>query len=97
MAEDGNEDVVDLIEHDHREVEEMFAEFRQSHDRALAMKICDELEIHTKAEEQEIYPVLERKLATRPTTSTRPSMSTRRLANSSAGSATPQTTSTSSS
>jgi len=36
-------DVVDLIERDHREVEEMFAQFKQSHDRDRALAICDEL------------------------------------------------------
>ena len=31
------DDVVDKIEHDHREVEELFAEFDASHDRSIAM------------------------------------------------------------
>jgi len=57
------EDVVDKIEHDHREVEELFAEFEQTHDRALAAKICDELEIHTAAEEEAVYPVMRSELA----------------------------------
>lgn len=52
------DDVVDKIEHDHREVEELFSEFEASRDRALALKICDELELHTEAEEEEVYPVL---------------------------------------
>ena len=41
--------VVDLIEQDHREVEQMFATFKDSHDRSLAIEICDELDKHTKA------------------------------------------------
>jgi hemerythrin superfamily protein len=53
-----NEDVVAKIEHDHREVEDLFAEFEQSEDRAIAMQICDELEAHTAAEEAEVYPVI---------------------------------------
>ena len=56
-------DVVELIEHDHREVEQLFAEFKQSRDRGLAMKICDELEKHTKAEESAVYPVFEEELS----------------------------------
>lgn len=52
------DDVVDKIEHDHREVEELFEEFEASRDRAVALKICDELEIHTAAEEAEVYPVI---------------------------------------
>jgi hemerythrin-like domain-containing protein len=57
------DDVVDKIEHDHREVEELFAEFKQSRQRDLALKICDELEIHTAAEEAAVYPVLEEELS----------------------------------
>jgi hypothetical protein len=52
------DDVVQKIEHDHREVEELFAEFEVSRDRAVALKICDELEIHAAAEEAEVYPVI---------------------------------------
>ncbi len=52
-------DVVDLIEHDHREVEQLFAEFESSKDPAVAEKICGELDKHTAAEEAEVYPVIE--------------------------------------
>jgi iron-sulfur cluster repair protein YtfE (RIC family) len=52
------DDVVDKIEHDHREVEQLFQEFRSSGDRAVALRVCDELEIHTIAEEERVYPVL---------------------------------------
>jgi hypothetical protein len=52
------EDVVQKIEHDHREVEDLFAEFESSRERAIALKICEELEIHTEAEETEVYPVI---------------------------------------
>src|SRR2546423_7961623 len=44
-------DVVELIEHDHREVEQLFADFESSKDAALAIKICDELTKHTFREE----------------------------------------------
>lgn len=52
-------DVVDLIEQDHREVEQLFAAFESSKDRAVAEKICGELDKHTAAEEAEVYPVIE--------------------------------------
>ena len=38
-----SDDVVDKIEHDHREVEALFAEFEGSPSRELALEICDEL------------------------------------------------------
>jgi hemerythrin-like domain-containing protein len=50
-------DVVDLIEHDHREVEQMFAEFTQTPSKANAIRICDELDRHTRAEDDAVYPV----------------------------------------
>jgi hemerythrin-like domain-containing protein len=52
------DDVVAKIEHDHREVEDLFAEFEASSDRAVALRICNALEIHTAAEEAEVYPVI---------------------------------------
>jgi hypothetical protein len=52
------DDVVDKIEHDHREVEDLFAEYEQTRDTAIALKICEELELHTAAEEAEVYPVI---------------------------------------
>jgi hypothetical protein len=50
-------DVIETIEHDHREVEQMFSQFESTRDRAVADKICDELDKHTKAEEAAVYPV----------------------------------------
>jgi hypothetical protein len=55
-------DVVDLIEHDHREVEQMFAEFKASPAKAKALEICDELDKHTRAEDEAVYPVFEEEL-----------------------------------
>jgi len=49
--------VVDLIEHDHREVEDLFAKFTSTHDAAVAAQICDELDRHAAAEEKAVYPV----------------------------------------
>jgi hemerythrin superfamily protein len=50
-------EVVDRIEHDHREVEQLFAEFKGTKSKATASKICDELDKHTKAEDTAVYPV----------------------------------------
>jgi hemerythrin superfamily protein len=58
-----SDDVVDKIEHDHREVEALFAEFDRTPNRGLALKICDELEVHATAEEDAVYPVLEADLS----------------------------------
>jgi iron-sulfur cluster repair protein YtfE (RIC family) len=55
-------DVVDKIEQDHRAVEALFAEFKRSSDRTIADRICDELEQHTKAEEDAVYPVMKSEL-----------------------------------
>jgi hemerythrin-like domain-containing protein len=55
-------DVIALLEHDHREVEEMFAEFEQATEpkdrRAIADKIIIELVRHSEAEEQAVYPMM---------------------------------------
>jgi hemerythrin-like domain-containing protein len=56
-------DVVDRIEHDHREVEQLFAQFKQSPSKDLALEICDELEKHTKAEDSAVYPVFGEELS----------------------------------
>src|SRR6476619_2031867 len=56
------EDVVDKIEHDHREVERLFAEFKSSPSRDRALQICDELEKHTRAEDAAVYPVFDQEL-----------------------------------
>jgi hemerythrin superfamily protein len=56
-------DVVEQIKHDHREVEKLFARFEQTQDRAIAIRICDELTAHTHAEDEAVYPVLEDELS----------------------------------
>ena len=50
-------DVVERIEHDHREVEQLFAEFKADPSKAKAVEICDELDKHTRAEDTAVYPV----------------------------------------
>jgi hemerythrin superfamily protein len=51
-------DVTLLIETDHREVEGLFAQFKQDRAKATAVKICDELDVHASAEEEVFYPVV---------------------------------------
>ena len=50
-------DVVTLIEHDHRAVEELFARF-ESGDTDVVATICEELDRHTAGEERAVYPVI---------------------------------------
>jgi iron-sulfur cluster repair protein YtfE (RIC family) len=52
--------VLDLLNHDHREVEELFAQFESTQDHRIALQICQELTVHTQVEEEIVYPVLER-------------------------------------
>jgi hemerythrin-like domain-containing protein len=59
-------DVVDLIERDHREVEQLFTDFESTSDARIATKICDELTKHTHAEERAVYPVIADKLSDGP-------------------------------
>ena len=57
-------DVIELLEHDHREVEQMFTEFEQAgapaDRRAVVDKIIIELVRHSEAEEQAVYPLVRR-------------------------------------
>lgn len=59
-------DVIELLEHDHREVEEMFADLDRAttadDKRGIADKIIIELVRHSEAEEQAVYPVMARKI-----------------------------------
>jgi hemerythrin superfamily protein len=51
-------DVATLIEQDHREVEGLFAKFKQTGDTSVVEKICEELERHAVGEERAVYPVV---------------------------------------
>lgn len=55
-------DVIELLEHDHREVEQMFSEYEQATDpqekRTLVDRIIIELVRHSEAEEQAVYPMI---------------------------------------
>lgn len=59
-------DVIELLEHDHREVEEMFAEFEAAttskDKRAITDKLIIELVRHSEAEEQAVYPLMAKKI-----------------------------------
>lgn len=57
-------DVTKLLEQDHREVEDLFSEFEQTGDRSIALRICDELDVHTSLEEEIVYPALAREIDT---------------------------------
>src|SRR5438477_13046392 len=48
----------ELLKKDHRKVEELFARFNETHDQSVAMEICDELTVHTRLEEQVLYPAV---------------------------------------
>jgi hemerythrin superfamily protein len=47
-----------MLEHDHRAVGEMFDDYEQRGDDALARQICFELTVHGELEEQVLYPAL---------------------------------------
>jgi hemerythrin superfamily protein len=51
-------DVIELIEREHRQVEALFQNFRETGRSALVSNICDELDAHAAAEEEAFYPVV---------------------------------------
>jgi hemerythrin superfamily protein len=51
---------MELIKQDHRKVEELFAQFRANGDPDIAEQICTELTVHTKFEEELVYPILKK-------------------------------------
>jgi iron-sulfur cluster repair protein YtfE (RIC family) len=51
--------VIELIEKDHREVEELFSKYESTRDPSMPTQICDELDRHAMGEEQAVYPVIE--------------------------------------
>ena len=50
--------VLDLLNHDHREVEQLFTQFESTQDVDIALQICQELTVHSQVEEELVYPVL---------------------------------------
>jgi hemerythrin superfamily protein len=47
-----------LLMQDHREVEGLFEQYKQSADPSVVKQICTELKVHTEIEEEVVYPVL---------------------------------------
>ena len=52
-------DIVQLVERDHREVEELFAKFASTGDVELVDAICDALDRHRIGEATVLYPVVD--------------------------------------
>jgi hemerythrin superfamily protein len=50
--------VVNVLKQDHRTVEKMFSDYQESQDASIVEQICNELDVHTKLEEEIVYPVL---------------------------------------
>ncbi len=59
-------DVVELIERDHRDLEELFAKFSSTGDVSVAVAICDFLARHTAGEEAAVYPAVAAELPNGP-------------------------------
>jgi hypothetical protein len=56
---DGPQDVIDILTHDHREVEQMFAELESLHDPSFATELTalmDEIRHHVAEEEGQMFP-----------------------------------------
>lgn len=51
---------IDLVTQDHRTVEELFVRWNEEHSAEVAEEIKAELELHTKMEEDALYPVISR-------------------------------------
>lgn len=66
MPEATNQDAVALLKADHREVEELFAQFEKAtgdgRKEKLAQEICLELSVHAAIEEEIFYPACEGKV-----------------------------------
>lgn len=51
---------IDIVTQDHRTVEELFVRWNQEHSPEVAQEIRAELTLHTKMEEDALYPVIAR-------------------------------------
>ena len=55
-----NDDAIDLLDDDHKQVERLFQQYKAAHDpsrkRTLAQQICQELTVHMRIEEEVFYP-----------------------------------------
>jgi hemerythrin superfamily protein len=52
--------VIELLNQDHRAVEQLFARFESTQDFDIALQICEQLTVHAAVEEEIVYEVLER-------------------------------------
>jgi hypothetical protein len=61
-----NLDAIQLLKSDHRQVKELFEKFENADDKGrkekIALKICAELSVHAKIEEEIFYPACEGKV-----------------------------------
>ena len=66
MADTRTPDAIALLKQDHREVEDLFAQFEKAtgdgRKQKLAEQICLELSVHAKIEEEIFYPACEGKV-----------------------------------
>ncbi len=66
MAEQDKQDAVALLKADHRTVEDLFAQYEKAsgdgRKEKIARKICLELSVHAKIEEEIFYPACEGKV-----------------------------------
>ena len=66
MADTKKMDAIALLKQDHREVEDLFAQFEKASGdgskQKLAEQICLELSVHAKIEEEIFYPACEGKV-----------------------------------
>ena len=66
MAESKSQDAIALLKHDHRAVEDLFAQFEKAsgegRKKKLAEQICLELSVHAAIEEEIFYPACEGKV-----------------------------------
>jgi hemerythrin superfamily protein len=51
-------DVIELIEHDHREIEDLFEKFGSTGEVVIALDVCDALDRHHRGEERAVYPAI---------------------------------------
>ena len=50
--------IVNVLKQDHRTVEKLFSDYQESQDASVVEQICNELDTHTRLEEEIVYPVL---------------------------------------
>jgi hemerythrin superfamily protein len=66
MSETKGQDAIALLKDDHRAVEKLFSDFEaakgEGRKQTLARRICLELTVHTKIEEEIFYPACEGKI-----------------------------------